>query len=124
MLKPVIYTPFTFTPIKELAAQQAIIPDLISVGATNENGLNVDPATVNEMDNFFDQNIDASGKSIPGTVSYDDLAKRIAPIGELLYFDYGVIVMWGFSAEEEKLILDDLLPFQEDPIGTLISYSI
>ncbi|KAJ3302959.1 hypothetical protein HDV03_004411 [Kappamyces sp. JEL0829] len=108
----VIYTPFTFNPIKELAAQHANIPDF-SVGGANEAS---DPASVSEMDNFFDQNIDASGKSIPGSVSYDDLAKRIAPIGELLYFDYGVIVMWGFTASEEKKILDDLVPFQEDTV--------
>lgn len=66
------------------------------MGGSSSHG--ADPASVNEMDNFFDQNIDASGKSIPGNVSYDDLAKRIAPIGEILYFDYGVVVMWGFTA--------------------------
>ncbi len=77
-----------------MAAQQAVIPDF-SVGSSGENA---DPSSVNEMDNFFDRNIDASGKYIPGNVTYDDLAKRIAPIGELLYFDYGVIVMWGFTA--------------------------
>lgn len=107
----VIYTPFTFQVIQQLAARQASIPDLISVSATHEPD---DPATIQEIDNFFDQNIDASGKSIPGDVSYDDLAKRIAPIGELLYFDYGVVVMWGFTSEEEQLILDDLKEFQED----------
>jgi uncharacterized Rmd1/YagE family protein len=63
-----------------------------------------------------DQNIDASGKSIPEDVRYDELAKRIAPIGEILYFDYGVIVMWGFSTEEEQLILEDLTQFQEDAL--------
>lgn len=84
------------------------------MGATLEEA---HPASVDEMD-AFDQNIDASGKSIPGNVAYEDLAKRIAPIGEILYFDYGVVVLWGFSAEEEKIILQDLLPFQEDVIGT------
>lgn len=112
----VIYTPFTFTAIKELAAQQAQIPDLMSSIGSSSESPHPEPATVNEMDNFFDQNIDASGKSIPGNVSYDDLAKRIAPIGEILYFDYGVLVMWGFSKEEENLILKDLRPFQEDVI--------
>lgn len=94
----VIYTPFTFNIIKELAVQQAQIPDLMSsIGSSGESSHNAEPASVNEMDNFFDQNIDASGKSIPGNVSYDDLAKRIAPIGEILFFDYGVVVMWGFT---------------------------
>jgi uncharacterized Rmd1/YagE family protein len=105
----VIYTPFTFTAIKELAAQQASIPDMISVSNNNDSE---EPGRA--TDNFFDQNIDSSGKSIPHNVSYGDLAKRIAPIGEILYFDYGVIVMWGFTADEEKLILEDLQDFEEE----------
>ncbi|KAJ3251530.1 hypothetical protein HK103_002276, partial [Boothiomyces macroporosus] len=108
-----IYTPFTFDPIIELDAQQAIIPDLISVSASHEHS---HPASIQETDNFFDQNIDASGKSIPGDVSYGDLAKRIAPIGEVLIFDYGVVVLWGFTEEEEIRILEDISQFQEDVI--------
>jgi uncharacterized Rmd1/YagE family protein len=31
----------------------------------------------------------------------------------------GVVVMWGFTAEEEKQILQDLLPFQEESFGNM-----
>jgi uncharacterized Rmd1/YagE family protein len=108
----VIYTPFTFTAITELAAQQASIPDRISVSSNHDHE---EPGQ--STDNFFDQSIDASGKSIPQNISYGDLAKRIAPFGEVLYFDYGVIVMWGFNADEEKLILQDLLEFEEERLN-------
>jgi uncharacterized Rmd1/YagE family protein len=97
----VIYTPLTFKAINELAAQQASIPDLMSVRTPGDQA---DPASLNEMDSFFDQNIDASGQTIPGNVTYEHLAKRIAPIGELLYVDYGVIVMWGFISYSNEIL--------------------
>jgi uncharacterized Rmd1/YagE family protein len=42
------------------------------------------------------------------------LAKRIAPIGEILLFDYGVAVFWGFTSDEERLLLDQLSVFEEE----------
>ena len=58
-----------------------------------------------------------NSNTISGSVSYENLAKRIAPLGEVLYFDYGVVVMWGFTENEEKQILKDLQPFQEESFG-------
>ncbi|KAJ2985034.1 hypothetical protein HDV02_000798 [Globomyces sp. JEL0801] len=120
----VIYTPFTFSPIKDILAQQASIPDLASSTAAERE--NNHPATVHENDTFYDAtgtdfevNVNGVGKSIPADVSYADFAKLIAPIGEILYFDYGVIVMWGYTPEEEQQILNDLKPFQEDELGIL-----
>ncbi|KAH6574526.1 hypothetical protein BASA60_005433 [Batrachochytrium salamandrivorans] len=95
----------------------AVQQDLIDLRAIHENlpeiGTLLHP-TVADLDSFFDQNIDAAGKSIPGNIPYEDLAKRIAPIGEVLYFDYGVVVMWGLTEAEEHVILDDLERFEED----------
>lgn len=52
-----IYTPYTFEEIKELAQQQASIPDLGLDGSSNGN---------DDDNQFFAKNIDSSGKSIPG----------------------------------------------------------
>ncbi|OAJ45017.1 hypothetical protein BDEG_28185 [Batrachochytrium dendrobatidis JEL423] len=92
-------------------------PDLIDIRPVHDHiqeiGTLLNP-TVGDVNSFFDQNIDASGKSIPGNIPYENLAKRIAPIGEVLYFDYGVVVMWGLTESEEHIILDDLERFEEE----------
>ncbi|EGF76844.1 hypothetical protein BATDEDRAFT_36144 [Batrachochytrium dendrobatidis JAM81] len=107
----VIYTPFNFSET-DLNA-----PDLIDIRPVHDHiqeiGTLLNP-TVGDVNSFFDQNIDASGKSIPGNIPYENLAKRIAPIGEVLYFDYGVVVMWGLTESEEHIILDDLERFEEE----------
>jgi uncharacterized Rmd1/YagE family protein len=66
----------------------------------------------------LEQNIDSSGQSIPLATQQKDLAKRIAPIGEILYFDYGVVVCWGFTLQEEISILQDLKPFEDDSLSS------
>ncbi|KAI8909081.1 hypothetical protein EDD86DRAFT_191224 [Gorgonomyces haynaldii] len=102
----VIYTPYT---LGEVSPTEPIVPDLIELP----------PQTSSNIENvglFLDQNIDASGNAIPGTIKYEDLAKRIAPIGEILYFDYGVVVMWGYTEQEEQRLLDELGFYEDEPL--------
>ena len=46
-----------------------------------------------------------------GSFSIDSIEK------ELFFFEYGVVVCWGLSKEEEKAVLKLLVPFEEDKIG-------
>lgn len=39
------------------------------------------------------------------------------PIGEVFYFDYGVVVIWGLGREEEERIMTELHPFERDPLA-------
>ncbi|KAJ3334101.1 hypothetical protein HDU76_010223 [Blyttiomyces sp. JEL0837] len=48
-------------------------------------------------------------------VTYADLVRKTT-VPELFFFDYGVVVMWGLTEEEEGAILNEIKPFQEDPI--------
>ena len=50
------------------------------------------------------------------TADPSSLAKSIAPVGELFFFDYGVVVMWGFTVQEESQILNMITKFQEEPL--------
>lgn len=74
--------------------------------------------TIQGLENFFDQNIDANGEKLPTTIPHSHLAKRIAPVGECLFFDYGVVVMWGLSWEEEQIVLNDISQFEEQKLST------
>lgn len=103
----VIYTPFAFgnIPISDFEPLNTEPQEILEqVGA------------IQNVAQFLEQNIDSRGKSIPANIIYEDLAKRIAPIGEILVFDYGVIVMWGFTAEEEQLILEDLMKYEQEKL--------
>ena len=62
------------------------------------------------------QNIDSHGHEIPQNFPVNLLAKRISPYAEILFFDYGVVVMWGFSIEEENRMLDYLRLFEEESL--------
>jgi uncharacterized Rmd1/YagE family protein len=101
-----VYTTFTFVPIHD-ETPATTIPDL---QVEHAEGLS-------ESSQYLDQHIDASGNVIPDNLPYENLAKRIAPIGEILFFDYGVVVMWGFTEDEERRILDELKAFEEEPLG-------
>lgn len=46
-----------------------------------------------------------------GSFSIDSIEK------ELFFFEYGVVVCWGLSKEEEKAVLKLLVPFEEDKIA-------
>ena len=65
---------------------------------------------------FFLQNIDSFGQEIPANVPFGSLAKRIAPAGECLFFDYGVVVLWGLTEAEEKKMLEYLHAFEEETL--------
>eukprot|EP00842_Homolaphlyctis_polyrhiza_P003042 jgi/Hompol1/3739/HPOL_003334-RA len=127
----VIYTPFSFahaddappkSPLKNLlSAQQSTLPLQLPTEAVPDQDSHQSEtlltSTIEDVGTFFDQNIDASGKSIPGNWPYESLAKRIAPVGEILYFDYGVVVMWGLTVQEEHMILNDLEKFEEEHLA-------
>ncbi|TPX55793.1 hypothetical protein PhCBS80983_g05026 [Powellomyces hirtus] len=97
------------------------LPDLISLTSDDLLAREVEgtrpEAILENADSFFEQNIDAAGKSIPSNIAYDSLAKRIAPIGECLFFAYGVVVMWGLSDQEERIVLKELEPFEEEKLA-------
>lgn len=38
------------------------------------------------------------------------------PKGDVFYFSYGCVVLWGFSEEEEQAILGSLKDFEKDPM--------
>ncbi|KAI9352086.1 hypothetical protein BDR26DRAFT_850324 [Obelidium mucronatum] len=50
-----------------------------------------------------------------GSGSYKDLVRRTT-VPELIFFDFGVVVMWGLTEEEEYEILEDIRPFEEESI--------
>ncbi|KAJ3399893.1 hypothetical protein HDV05_001458, partial [Chytridiales sp. JEL 0842] len=52
---------------------------------------------------------------IYGGLVYKDLVRKTT-VPELFFFDYGVVVMWGFTEEEELQILEDIEPFEEESI--------
>ena len=41
-------------------------------------------------------------------------------IPEVLYFDYGVVVIWGMSEQEEARLLQELSRFEEEKLGELL----
>ncbi len=49
---------------------------------------------------------------------FGSLAKRIAPAGECLFFDYGVVVLWGLTEAEEKKMLEYLHAFEEETLDS------
>ncbi|KAJ3070565.1 hypothetical protein HDU98_006459 [Podochytrium sp. JEL0797] len=50
-----------------------------------------------------------------GSGSYKDLVRRTT-VPELIFFDFGVVVMWGLTEEEEQEVLLDIRPFEEESI--------
>ncbi|KAJ3334099.1 hypothetical protein HDU76_010221 [Blyttiomyces sp. JEL0837] len=81
---------------------------------------NVD--VVNTWDAFVDLHTGGGGAAgvmgrRQGRLTYKDLVRKTT-VPELFFFDYGVVVMWGLTEEEEDAILNDLRPFEEDGIDT------
>ena len=101
----VIYTPFSMSAIDGLEAQKAGIPNIESSGNYVGQGITQK-----------DFNLQADSDYVSDVVLHE-LAKKIAPIGEIMYFEYGVVVLWGFSADEEQEILKDLRPFESGTFG-------
>lgn len=76
--------------------------------------------------------INQSHDSIPPVPSRDsqrDLESNIRPqrapesenfrnnVGEVFYFDYGVVVMWGLTEDEESRVLKQVRGFEEESLG-------
>lgn len=40
---------------------------------------------------------------------------------EVFFFDYGVVVFWGMSIEEEQKLMQELEPFEEERLGKWLS---
>jgi uncharacterized Rmd1/YagE family protein len=57
----------------------------------------------------------------------DDLAPLPFPqehMSEVFLFEYGVVVIWGMKEEEEKNLLYELVPFEDEKLGWNSIYSI
>lgn len=54
------------------------------------------------------------GQSIP--LNLED-KKCSASFGEVFYFDYGVVVLWGFPEDEERQLLRELREFEEETLS-------
>ncbi|KAJ3054290.1 hypothetical protein HK097_002172 [Rhizophlyctis rosea] len=121
----VIYTPWTSTASSNPAPPHLpqtgpphhhhSFTDLIEWSNPGEIDASLQP--LNDLDSFFEQNVDASGRTLPSNISFPGLAKRISPIGECMFFDYGVVVMWGLSEAEEEEILKELAGFEEEKLA-------
>ncbi|TPX42062.1 hypothetical protein SeMB42_g03395 [Synchytrium endobioticum] len=75
-----------------------------------------DQHLVDARDSFFEQNVDSTGAPLPPSIPMEGIAKRIAPVGELFLFDYGVVVCWGLSEKEEKAVLDLIRPYETESV--------
>ena len=113
-LDEVVYTPFSFTLAEDMTIQSDFAHFSNASQGSVVDSRRLFQANLDDVESFFDQNIDSRGQSIPTTIAYDRLAKQIAPVGEILFFDYGVVVMWGLSEAEELAMLDDLERFEID----------
>jgi len=38
-------------------------------------------------------------------------------ISEVFFFEYGVVVIWGMKEDEEKNLLQELVPFEDEKLG-------
>ncbi|TPX33718.1 hypothetical protein SmJEL517_g03427 [Synchytrium microbalum] len=95
---------------------QPTIPDLLQTDL-DTRFLDVDDQqVVDARDSFFEQNVDSTGAPLPSSIPMESIAKKIAPVGELFLFDYGVVVCWGLSEFEEKVVLDLIRPFEEESV--------
>ncbi|KAJ1508400.1 hypothetical protein HMI56_007313, partial [Coelomomyces lativittatus] len=56
-----------------------------------------------------------SQPTFTSTSVQDDV--KVPKIGDVFFFDYGVVVCWGFTEEEEKTLLMELMHFEEDSLG-------
>jgi uncharacterized Rmd1/YagE family protein len=65
--------------------------------------------------NLLDLKIGVEGNFILDSFPNSEWAPRIAPVGEIVYFDYGVVVMWGYTEAQEKAILLELKQFEIEP---------
>lgn len=106
-----IYTPVAFSPLSHDLLMDMEPNNHLGGGSSSREG------SIDNFDSFMSQNVDFTGKTLPPDIPPASIAKRIAPIGELFFFDYGVVVMWGLTQEEEVSILELIRPCEEDKYG-------
>ena len=86
-----IYTPFAFSPSSYTKGPFEIhmnsLPHTYPSHLNTMDGLN-DMQDLNTAGDVFTQNIDFFGQEIPSNLPLGSLAKRIAPVGEVVFFDY------------------------------------
>ena len=116
------YTPLSLDTSRSLTPTVAL--NLLGISTETRDGMNDKSGqlgvAVDEMDPFFEKNVDATGNALPHTISYAGLAKRISPFGECFFFDYGVVVMWGLTEQEEKTVLRNLRPFEDEKLSRFL----
>ncbi|KAJ3289689.1 hypothetical protein HK104_007291 [Borealophlyctis nickersoniae] len=117
----VIYTPYTAYPTPINVNGHETPPDFADLidwhGSVPRDPSNSRDNSLEDHAAFFEQNVDAAGRTLSSTISHQSLAKRIAPVGECLFFDYGVVVMWGLTEVEEQGILKELTLFEEEKLA-------
>jgi uncharacterized Rmd1/YagE family protein len=77
--------------------------------------------TANQLD-FVKLNIELNFSNKPHLykdVIHQEIPKERSHSGDVFYFSYGSIVMWGLEEVEEKQILDILKKFEKDPIAKI-----
>ena len=47
----------------------------------------------------------------------DDPPLQKEHISEVFLFEYGVVVIWGMKEDEEKNLLHELVPFEDEKLG-------
>lgn len=52
-------------------------------------------------------------------VIHQEIAKERSHSGDVFYFSYGAVVMWGLEEAEEKQVLEILKRFEKDPISKI-----
>ncbi|KAJ3083870.1 hypothetical protein HDU99_005297 [Rhizoclosmatium hyalinum] len=102
-----------------------LTPQTAPTSVTNTNATNgISTSTTTTAANGIPQATLAGGTSYGdfsdtieavGTGSYKDLVRRTT-VPELIFFDFGVVVMWGLTEEEEYEILEDVKAFEEESI--------
>lgn len=91
-----IYTPFTFKDWRRN-----------SNGNTNNNGNN--NVNYKKNEEFMKQQIQLDDEG--GLIDFGKMNK------DLFIFEYGVIVMWGFSKREERMLLLELAKFENEKLA-------
>jgi uncharacterized Rmd1/YagE family protein len=55
------------------------------------------------------------GDNESNNIEWDYFGQQVMSTQDIFYYDYGCVVMWGLSIEEEKAALQELMEFVTDP---------
>ena len=84
--------------------------------------MEADKFTEKEIDWVFKNNVDQNKVNLSRSLKFKELSKAICPTGEIFVFDYGVIVLWGFTEKEELSIIFSLKNHQNEHLGILLNH--